>query len=184
MLPRTVYVAFLSVFLLLCDNYHPNAQTQKLDELFLELKDAENEQVAKTEDSIWNEWRKSGSDSVDYLLERGMVAMNAGQLNLAVRHFTAVIEQAPEFAEGYNMRATTYYLMQRFGLSVADIEQTLNLNPRHFGAMSGLGLIFEATNRPEEALVIYQKVLELHPQSAQAQAAAQRLEATLEGTKL
>ena len=180
----TLYVALLSCFFLLGDNYHPFAQSQRLDELFLELKDAENLNFQKTEQNIWEEWRKSGSDSVDFLLERGMLAMNQGRVTLAIKHFTTVIEQAPDFAEGYNMRATAYYLINQFGLSVADIEQTLQLNPRHFGAMSGLGLIFEATDRPNEALVLYNKVLELHPKSDQAQKAALRLEAQLEGTKL
>ena len=183
-LRRTLYVAFASCFLFLSDISHGFAQSEKLDELFLQLQDEEIAEYSTIEDNIWKEWRKSGSDSVDFLLERGMLAMNRGQLTLAIKHFTTVIEQAPEFAEGYNMRATAYYLIQRFGLSVADIEKTLALNPRHFGAMSGLGLIFEQTGREKEALSVYYKVLELHPKSEQANMAKERLEAELEGTAL
>ena len=179
-----VYVAFVSVFLLFSDVSHGFAENQKLDGLFSQLQDEEESNIETIEQEIWSEWRKSGSRAVDFLLQRGMKAMNEGRLRLAIKHFTTVTEQAPEFAEGYNMRATAYFMMREFGLSVADIETTLQLEPRHFGAMSGLGMILEQTGRPKQALSIYQKVLEVHPKSPQAQAAQERLKAQTEGTAL
>ena len=179
-----VYVAFVAVFLLFSDVSHGFAEESALDGLFSQLRDEKVSDFETIEQDIWAEWRKSGSRSVDFLLQRGMSAMNEGRLRLAIKHFTTVTEQAPEFAEGYNMRATAYFMMQEFGLSVADIETTLQLEPRHFGAMSGLGMILEQTGRPKQALSIYQKVLEVHPKSPQAQAAQKRLEAELQGTSL
>ena len=113
-----------------------------------------------------------------------MAAMQEGQMRQAISHFTTVIEQAPEFAEGYNMRATAYFMMNQYGLSVADIERTLALEPRHFGALGGLGMIMERTDRPKQALFAYEKLLEVHPKSPQAMDAVERLKVALEGTAL
>ncbi|GLQ34532.1 hypothetical protein GCM10007939_08150 [Amylibacter marinus] len=152
--------------------------------MFAQLLEGNEQDAARVEEKIWTEWRKSGSDSVDFLLERGMAAMDLGRLGEAVEHFTAVIDHAPEFAEGWNMRATAFYLMGEFGLSVADIEHTLRLNPRHFGAMGGLGLILEESFRPEEALAVYKDVVKLHPKSAVANDGIARITLELQGTPL
>ena len=121
---------------------------------------------------------------MDLLLERGRRAMNAGQLDLAVEHFTALVDHAPDFAEGWNARATVLYQMGQFGPSMADIAQTLQLNPRHFGAMSGFAMILEDLGRPEQALEVHQAVKAIHPNAAGVSEAIDRLTADLQGSSL
>ena len=155
-----------------------------LDSLFAELQDPANEDWQSAEDKIWREWSKSGSRSMDLLLERGRNAIAAGDYDAAVEHLSALIDHAPGFAEGWNARATAFFLMDQYGLSVADIRQTLALNPRHFGAMSGLGSILERTGRLKDALAVYTKALELHPHQPSVIEAVERLRAEVDGTTL
>jgi len=155
-----------------------------LDGLFAELQDPVNEDWKATEEQIWKEWSRSGSRAMDLLLERGRSAMAAGDYEAAVEHLSALIDHAPEFAEGWNARATAFYLMDQYGLSMADIQQTLALNPRHFGAMSGLGAILEQTDRLKDALSVYTRVLEVHPHQLGVIEAVERLRAEVGGTTL
>jgi tetratricopeptide (TPR) repeat protein len=159
-------------------------QTAKLDGLFDKLKTADAQAAARIEQEIWIEWSKSGSAAMDLLLERGRSAMAEGNLGLAVEHFTALIDHAPEFAEGYNARATAYYQMGQIGPSMADIARTLKLNPRHFGALSGFAMILEELDRPEQALEVQKAVQAIHPHAAGISEAIDRLEAGLEGRSL
>lgn len=155
-----------------------------LDGLFAELQDPANEDWQSAEDKIWREWSKSGSRAMDLLLERGRDAIAAGDYDAAVEHLSALIDHAPGFAEGWNARATAFFLMDQYGLSVADIQQTLALNPRHFGAMSGLGSILERTGRLKDALAVYTKALEVHPHQPSVIEAVERLRAEVDGTTL
>lgn len=159
-------------------------QTAKLDGLFDKLKTADAQAAARIEQEIWIEWSKSGSAAMDLLLERGRSAMAEGNLGLAVEHFTALIDHAPEFAEGYNARATAYYQMGQIGPSMADIARTLKLNPRHFGALSGFAMILEELDRPEQALEVQKAVQAIHPHAAGVSEAIDRLTAGLEGRSL
>ena len=109
-----------------------------MEALFEGLKGADPAAAAQIENRIYALWSQSGSPSMDLLLTRGREALEAGDMVLAIRHFTALIDHAPDFAEGYNGRATAYFQLGRYGLSLEDIRQTLRLNPRHFAAMSGL----------------------------------------------
>ncbi|MEZ8006214.1 MAG: tetratricopeptide repeat protein [Amylibacter sp.] len=165
-------------------NNHAFAQTSDLDDLFLELQNEDPKGYKKVEEKIWTEWRKSGSIDVDFLLERGMDAMSNGNFVESVQYFTAAIKEAPNFSEAWNMRATVFFLMENYIFSVADIQQTLHLNPRHFGALGGLGMIFERTKRPKQALEVYKKLLDVHPHSKNAQDAVIRLTQQLKGTSL
>ena len=155
-----------------------------MDNLFAELQNPDAEDWKKTEENIWDEWGKSGSAAMDHLLKRGVAAMQEGRLRVAVGHFSTAIDHAPSFAEAWNKRATVYYMMDEFGLSMADIRQTLILNPRHFGAMSGLGSILEQIERKKDALAVYRRALEVHPHQEGVKNAIERLEAELEGTSL
>jgi tetratricopeptide (TPR) repeat protein len=121
---------------------------------------------------------------MDLLLKRGQEAMELGDFTAAVEHLTALTDHAPEFAEGWNARATAYFMMGEFGPSLADIRMTLALNPHHFGALSGLGQIFEAMERPEDALKAYRAALTIHPHIDAVRQATERLERDLEGTEL
>lgn len=160
------------------------AQTDRLDALFQELQGADERAAARIEREIWNEWSKSGSAAMDLLLQRGRDAMAAGDTAAAIEHFTALTDHAPEFAEGWNARATAYFQAGEWGPSVNDIAQTLTLNPRHFGALSGLGMIFEQLEQPEKALEAYQAALAIHPRLQGVIEAVERLEAETAGTDL
>lgn len=160
------------------------AQTAALDRLFERLKEAEAGEAGRIEREIWAEWSKSGSPAMDLLLKRGRDAMEAGDTAAAVEHLTALIDHAPGFAEGWNARATAYFQAGQYGPSVADIAQTLRLNPRHFGALSGFGLILEQTGREAEALEVYRAALAIHPHLTSVEEAVERLEAKAAGQDL
>lgn len=158
--------------------------TAKLDDLFARLQKAGAEEAGRIESEIWIEWSKSGSPAMDLLLQRGRDAMAVGDNLAAVEHFTALIDQAPDFAEAWNARATAYYNLGDYGPSISDIAHTLTLNPRHFGALSGLGAILEETGKPERALEVYKAALAIHPNLEGVLDAVERLETTAEGQEL
>lgn len=156
----------------------------KLDDLFTRLKSAGPAEAGRIESEIWIEWSKSGSPAMDLLLQRGRDAMAMGDNKTAIEHFTAIIDHSPAFAEAWNARATAYYNAGDFGPSVADIAQVLTMNPRHFGALSGLGMILEGTGKTERALEVYKTALDLHPNLESVIDAVQRLETDAEGQEL
>lgn len=160
------------------------AQTVELDELFTRLPAAEGREAERIEREIWIEWSKSGSPAMDLLLERGRDAMAAGQPDVAVEHLTALIDHAPGFAEGWNARATAYFQTGDFGPSVSDIGHVLTLNPRHFGALAGLGAIFEQLDQPQKALEVYKAALAINPHMSGVKQSIERLELTVAGQDL
>jgi tetratricopeptide (TPR) repeat protein len=156
----------------------------KLDGLFDRLKTADAAEAGRIESEIWIEWSKSGSPALDLLLQRGRDAMAMGDTGQAIEHFTALIDQDPGFAEGWNARATAFYQAGEFGPSIADIAHVLQLNPRHFGAMSGLAAMLEEAGKPERALEVYKAALAIHPQLEGATEAVERLETEATGQEL
>ncbi|WP_417628240.1 tetratricopeptide repeat protein [Pararhodobacter aggregans] len=162
------------------------AQAQEADvELLLDqLADPSQDRWMRIERQILNAWGQSGSASVDYLFQRGEAALQAGQAAEAIDQFSAVLDYAPDFAEAWNGRATAYFLANRIGQSLADIEQVLRLNPRHFGALAGLGIILEQLERPEEALEAYRASLAIHPHQQQVIDSVRRLELASAGQSL
>ena len=160
------------------------ADEAELEALFEGLRGEDPVAAAQIESRIYDLWSQSGSPSMDLLLDRGRTALAEGDAKLAVEHFSALIDHAPTFAEGYNARATAFFQTQQYGLSLADIRQTLTLNPRHFGAMSGLALILEEIGRPEDALAAWREVEALHPHREGLKDALLRLEREVEGAKL
>ncbi len=179
-----VVLCSAALIFILGENNHAFAQTATLDALFSELQDPENDDWKGSEQKIWREWSKSGSASMDHLLQRGVRAMKRGKLRTAVEHFSATIDHAPDFAEAWNKRATVFYMMEEYGLSMADIRQTLALNPRHFGAMAGLGSILEGLERPKDALMAYEHALQVHPHQEGIKEAIERLTTEVKGTPL
>jgi tetratricopeptide (TPR) repeat protein len=160
------------------------AQTVSLDDLFAKLLTADDNASQRIEQDIWREWSKSGSAAMDLLLQRGRDAMAAGDTDAAIEHLTALIDHAPDFAEGYNARATTYFQAGQLGPSVEDIAHVLTLNPRHFGALAGLGMIFEQLEKPEKALEVYKAAIAIHPHLAGVLDSIARLEAEAAGQAL
>jgi tetratricopeptide (TPR) repeat protein len=161
-----------------------HAQTEVLDQLFEELAEAGETEWQDVEKRIMVEWSHSGSQAMDLLLERGRRAIKDGDYAKAVDHLSALIDHSPDFAEAYNARATAYYLLEEYGLSVADIESTLALNPRHFGALTGLGMIYARLDRPTLALKAYQAAKSVHPHRPDLDEAIERLEEETTGTAL
>ena len=138
----------------------------------------------RIERQILREWARSGSATVDFLFQRGQGALQAGDTDAAIAHFSAAIDHAPDFTEAWNARATAFYMANRLGPSMADIEVVLSREPRHFGALAGLGMILEQTDRLEAARAAYAAALAVHPHRAQMREALDRLELALAGRAL
>lgn len=175
-------VAALSLFLTPASAFADEAGD--LDMLFEQLADENNENWETVEGEIWQAWSRSGSDTFDLLLEKGRAALQAGDVNAAIWHFSSLVDHAPEFAEGWNGRATAYFQAGLFGPSINDIQVTLSLNPRHFGALSGLGMIMEQLGYPKDALAAYREVLAIHPHRPDIISAVERLEKEVGGLDL
>ncbi len=135
-----------------------------IDDWFGELKNAPTEGIAGlAEDRILRIWLKSGSDTADLLVAWAMQAMEDEDYSAALDLLDAAIAMKPDFAEAWNKRATAFYMMDDYGKALVDIQHTLALEPRHFGAISGLGIILHDVGRDEEALVVLRQALALHP---------------------
>ena len=115
------------------------------------------------ESFIWSIWMEANDDRLNQLMMLGARDMQVGDLDAAIDHFSTVIEVAPRFAEGWNKRATALYMSGRHDESIADCMAVLALEPRHFGALSGLGLIHEARGDKAAALEWYRKALAQNP---------------------
>ena len=156
----------------------PADDAAKLDELFVELAEEGRDDWERIEGEINRIWSKSGSPAMDLLLRRGNEALEAEDYATALDHFSALTDHAPDFAEGWNARATTFYLLGEYSLAIADVERVLAINPRHFGALSGLAFMFEAMGESELALEALHAVQKLNPNRPNINEAVTRLERT------
>jgi tetratricopeptide (TPR) repeat protein len=154
----------------------PESDAAKLDALFVELAEPGRDDWERVENEIVRIWSKSGSPAMDLLLRRGNEALEAQDFEAALEHFSALTDHAPEFAEGWNGRATTFYLMDEYALAIADVERVLALEPRHFGALSGLAFMLEEMDEPELALEALHMVQSLNPNRPNINDAVRRLE--------
>jgi len=148
----------------------------RLEALFAELAEPGREDWERVEGEINQIWSRSGSPAMDLLLRRGNEAMEAEDYMAALEHLGALTDHAPGFAEGWNARATTFYLMGEYSLAISDVQHVLSLNPRHFGALSGLAFMFEAMDEPELALEALRAVQALNPNRPNINEAVTRLE--------
>ena len=136
----------------------------RLDDLFKELQDAQNLMDARLfEEAIWRIWLQTGDSGLDRLMQVGTIAMNSGRPEVARARYDEVIHRAPSYAEGWNKRATLHFLLRDYEASIEDIDRTLALEPRHFGALAGLGQIRDAMDQPDMALDAYERALDVHP---------------------
>jgi tetratricopeptide (TPR) repeat protein len=139
---------------------------------------AEAEQII---DKIWHTWITNGEELVDSAMSRGLIAMNQGAYETSLKHFTDVISLAPGHAEGWNKRATVHFLMGNYSESVADIHRTLELEPRHFGALSGLGMIYHELGKDKAAIRVMEKALKINPHLETLQENLRELKTKVEG---
>ena len=154
---------------------------ETMDTLFERLAEADERDAARLENEITDRWSKSGSDSADLLLLRGRKAMEKRDFKKAIAHFSRLIALRPEFAEGWNARATAHFADKSLGRSLADLYEVIRIEPRHFGAMIGMGLIMEGLDREDEAHAAYKAAKDIHPNVDGADAGLERLRETVEG---
>ena len=149
----------------------------RLNNLFKKLNETENQdEIRDLISDIWNIWYEVDDPKVIEYFERGIQAMNLRNYPLAIRFFNNLIEEDPNFAEGWNKRATVHFMMGNFDQSMQDIIKTLELEPRHFGALDGMGLIFIHQGQFQQALDVYDKMLEIFPFSVKTMDKKERIQ--------
>ncbi len=140
------------------------SQDARLDPLFEKLKAAADAREAQIyENAIWRVWLEPEDGAINSLMRLGLDAQNRGDMFGAFAVYDAITGLKPDYAEGWNRRATVLFLLDRLEESRKDAEKTLELEPRHFGALSGLGLIAMRQNQPDKALEVLEKALALNP---------------------
>jgi tetratricopeptide (TPR) repeat protein len=145
-------------------NLPKGERNRNLDFLFGALKAAPDDDSAKAvEDRIWAVWTSAGNETTNLLMSRAKKAADDKDYDLAVRMLSAIIEIKPDFMEAWNRRATVYFLKKDYVNAMADIAKVLEREPRHFGALSGLGLIMQEVGDDRHALEAYRKAVEIYP---------------------
>ena len=141
------------------------------------LRDSDDVVRATAEQALWAVWSRSGDARIDDLLKRGVAQMRDEHFGDAIATFTRVIELKPDFAEGWNKRATAYFLAGEYRRSLADCDEVIKRNPQHFGALSGYGQIYLQLGQPEKAIEYFKRALEVNPNLDQLQSVIEALEA-------
>ncbi|MBM3599847.1 MAG: tetratricopeptide repeat protein [Alphaproteobacteria bacterium] len=139
-------------------------------------------EAQQIESTIWQIWLRSENEDTNILMRAGVNAMNQGNFGAALKYFDQMVKDEPGFAEGWNKRATVHYLMGNFDSSVEDVERTLALEPRHFGALSGLGMINMELGNERAALRAFEAALKVHPHLPGAREQAEQLRKKLLGS--
>jgi tetratricopeptide (TPR) repeat protein len=156
-------------------------EAELLDRLFGQLHGTDSETSAKTiEQAIWRIWSHSGSPTCDALVGQADKAIGANELDIAIRMLDTAVELKPDFAEALNRRATAYFLNRQFDKSLADIDRVLAIEPRHFGALSGLGAIRREQGDKRKALEAYRRALAVNPFLESARTAVKQLQGEVE----
>lgn len=144
------------------------------------LKDDESAIVRRfAERGLWLLWTRSGEAEIDQLMQRGSEEMQSGRHRESIATFSEVIRRRPQFAEGWNRRATAYFLAGEQHRSIRDCDEVLKRNPLHFGALSGLGQIYLQLQDAEQALKWFRRALEIHPGMVGVQVQIELLERQL-----
>ena len=134
-----------------------------LPALFNALHDQDDLVRALSESSIWQVWSRSGDPKVDGLFAVGVEQMNQGQTQAAINTFSEIIRLKPDFAEGWNKRATVYFFIGEYDKSLRDCDEVIKRNPKHWGALAGYGQIYLQLDKPEEALAYFHRALAANP---------------------
>jgi tetratricopeptide (TPR) repeat protein len=144
------------------------------------LRDPDEETRGRAEDALWRIWARSGDQEVDRLYRIGIEQMNAGELQESIATFTQVIKLKPAFAEGWNKRATLYFLTGELRKSLADCDEVMKRNPYHFGALAGYAQIYARMEYYERALDYARRALAINPNLNGVRLNAELLERLLE----
>jgi len=156
-----------------------------LDGLFLQLARTPDSKLAgRISTRIWEAWQTSDSRSVDLLTTWARTASGGRRFHVALDLLDQVVALRPNYAEGFNQRATLHFMMENYGKSIVDIERTLALEPRHYGALVGLATIFERLGEKDRALKTWYRVLAVYPAMTNAQDSVVRLEEELAGNRI
>ena len=184
--PRSVTAGAIVGMLMSAGGAEPALADQddpRLGGLFRRLQSTSDAAEARSvEQRIWQVWLETDDARLNRLMQQGIAAMQNRQYATALQAFDRMVEQAPAFAEGWNKRATVHFLMGNWRASVEDIRQTLALEPRHFGALFGLGLIYEVLEQPAAALRSFEATLALNPHSASTRQKIEELREQLRGS--
>lgn len=162
-----------------------------LDALFAELRAPEAADAPgapgawrRAESDILRAWSHSGSAALDLLRQRGEAALDAGDAQGAIGHLTALTDHAPDYAQGFQLRATAYAMAGEYGPAAADLARALTLEPRQFVALTQLGAMLEEMGSEDRALAAFEASLAIHPHQQEAIDAVDRLSAARDGTSL
>jgi tetratricopeptide (TPR) repeat protein len=162
-----------------------NNPNDNLDTLFAALKVAPDDVTAKAiEDRIWALWVVSDSDTCNLLMTRVKAATDAKDFDLALKLLDAIIAIKPGYVEAWNRRATIYYLRNDFGHAIADLGEVLAREPRHFGALSGLGMMLQEIGDDKDALKAYRDALKIDPHLEHVPDVVKELSDKVEGRKI
>jgi len=155
---------------------------KNLDFLFGALKAAPDVEIAKAvEERIWAVWAVSRSDTTNLLMVRARAAIEQKDADLAIKLLSAIIKIKPDYVSAWNQRATLYYAQKDYGRALADIREVLKREPRHFGALSGLGLILQDIGEDRQALEVYRRALAVYPRMEHIPDVVKRLQEKVEG---
>jgi tetratricopeptide (TPR) repeat protein len=157
-------------------------RTRNLDFLFEALKLAPDDITAKAiEERIWAQWVVSRSDTANLLMSRVRSAIEAQETDLAIELLSNIVKIKPDYVEAWNRRATLYYMKKDYGHSLADIREVLRREPRHFGALSGFGLILQDIGDDKQALEVYRRALAVYPRLQRIPDLVKTLQEKVEG---
>ncbi len=162
----------------------PTGVGDDLPRLMAELRVAEPARAEQVAGQIRHLWDASGSATADYLLRRTRKAIDISEMEVAVEHATALVDHAPEFAQGWAERARAYYALDLYGPALSDLEQVIALNPTHFDAIMGLAVMLDEMGKPADAYEAYQQVEAIHPHQAGLTEALERLAPLVRGQEL
>lgn len=155
-----------------------------MDELFRRLANPDTDDWQRVQAQIIHAWNRSGSPSMDLLAARADKAVAKNDYATALSHLNDLVRLAPDFAEGWNKRATVHFMNEDYGPSLEDIARVLMLEPRHFGALSGLGIILDRVGDHEGALEAYRRAIAIHPHLPGIRDGIKKLEKQVEGERL
>jgi tetratricopeptide (TPR) repeat protein len=169
----------------LAPSSRPPASAAAVDDMLTRLRSTHNEEEAQMlEVTIRHAWASSGRSAVDNLMTQAVEAVHAGEYDTARACVDRVVSVAPDFAEGWNLRATVAYLRDDYGEALVDIERVLRLEPRHFGALAGLGRIFLELDDKKAALKAFDAALAINPHLNEVAEEADQIREQLAGVPI